>query len=243
MTVVPVPADLLAADAVPAAPSIEELTSPVTAPPFVAGEPLARVVGLVAGPGAPLAGTAMVLLLIVVGVLAVAAVTKALTPGATTRQLSELGVPAAAVVALVLPLVELTVAVAAVAAPRLGALAAVALLAAFSLVLVPVVRSGRAVRCGCLGSLGREPVSARTLARNGLLAAAALPAIGLAGPVAPDLSSVVAATTLTVLALLGLQLAGLHHRIGRLWSVELAGELGRHSEPAPISSSHQPGGS
>jgi uncharacterized membrane protein YphA (DoxX/SURF4 family)/peroxiredoxin len=89
----------------------------------------------------------------------------------------EFGVPAraAATLGVLLPVVELATAVALVPAPtaRWGAVAALALLFAFIAGIANALRHGEAPDCHCFGQLHSAPAGRGTLARNGVLAAAA----------------------------------------------------------------------
>ena len=107
--------------------------------------------------------------------------------------------------------------------------------------LVRALRSGRSVSCGCLGPLSRQPVSATTLARNMVLTSLALMATaaptpsGAWQPVVPAGDVILAIGPALLLAALGAQVLALRSQIGRVWSVELAGEPGgrrtRHPHP------------
>lgn len=113
-------------------------------------------------------------------VLAVAAAAKVHRPGETAQELATIGLRVPRALALALPAAELAVAVALVVAPGWGGVAAFALLAGFTTVLARLVVSGRPVACRCFGGLSTKPVSALTLARNGVLLA--LAAVAATGP-------------------------------------------------------------
>lgn len=179
----------------------------------------------------------LVLLLILVS----AAALKLVRPAAAAGHMADLSLPRPRLLARAVPAVELAVALALVTAPGWGAAAALALLAAFTVVLVRTVRSGRQVSCGCLGALDRgRPVSWRTVGRNAVLmalAAAAVAVPALRWPaVDPDAVAVAAlvAGPAAVVAVVGVQLVAVHHRLGRLWSVRLAGEASRLPNPLPV---------
>ena len=57
--------------------------------------------------------------------------------------------------------------------PRLAAVATGVFLVVYSLAIGRLVMAGSSIRCACGGLLGSEPVSWRTLARNGVLVLAA----------------------------------------------------------------------
>lgn len=172
---------------------------------------------------APVAGLALA------AVFVVAAVTKLADRDGTTEEFANLGLPAPGLLARVVPPAELIVAALLLTRPNVGALTATVALLAFSAVLLAVLRSGRSVSCGCLGSLSDKPVSAATLVRNGALIT--LAALASTGPnpaglalALPAVEVALAAGTAALLGLVGHQVLALRNQIGRLWSVELAGE-------------------
>jgi len=115
---------------------------------------------------------------VLAAVLVVAAFTKIRRPDDVAADFAELGLAWPRLLARVVPALELGCAVLLLAVPEWGGIASFALLAAFTAVLVNVLRSGRVVACRCFGALSEEPVSARTLVRNGgLLALAAVAAL------------------------------------------------------------------
>ena len=167
--------------------------------------------------------------IVLAAVLAVAAGTKLIDRDGTAAEFTALGVPRPALASGVVPPVELAIAGLLLARPALGALLACLLLVAFTVVLVVALRSGRSVTCGCLGPLSRRPISASTLVRNGaLIALAALASTGPDPdgllPILPAIEVVLSAGTTALLAVVGHQLLVVRDQIGRLWSVELAGE-------------------
>lgn len=115
------------------------------------------------------------------GLLGWAAVAKARRRPATTASFQDLRLPAAAALAVVVPVVEAAVAATLVVRPRAGAWPALFLLGAFSIVIVRAVAAGAEAPCACFGSGGDRPVSTGELVRNGVLAALAVLAAG-AGP-------------------------------------------------------------
>jgi hypothetical protein len=79
--------------------------------------------------------------------------------------------------AIVVPVLELFVAIELIAMPLVGAYGALFMLVAFTVVLIGVVRRGVPVACACFGSVSSkpaEPVSWRSLLRNGVLIVLAL---------------------------------------------------------------------
>ena len=169
-------------------------------------------------------GVATMMALALAAVFMVAAVVKAIAPETTAREFRQLGLPASAVLARVVPAFELLVVAALLVMPRLGSALATATLIAFTGVLVVVLRSGRQVSCGCLGSLSSEPISWSTVARNGILLLMAVAAGVSPRLVVPDIESVVAASISVLILVVAVQLFTLHRSIGRIWSVQLAGE-------------------
>jgi hypothetical protein len=97
-----------------------------------------------------------------------------------------LGLPLAAGLSRVIPVLELLVAAVLVAFPAAGAVVAFVLLALFTVVLARAVRAGVSTACTCFGAVSAEPVSGSDLLRNGLLAAAAVAAWGTPAPTAPS---------------------------------------------------------
>ncbi len=171
-----------------------------------------------------LQGVATMMAIGLAAVFTVAAVVKAIAPETTTREFGQLGLPAPAVLARVVPAFELSVVAALLVMPRLGSVLASATLIVFTGVLVVVLRSGRQVSCGCLGSLSSEPISWSTVARNGVLLLMAVTAGMSPRLVVPGIESVVAASMLVLISVVAVQLFTLWRSIGRIWSVQLAGE-------------------
>lgn len=111
-------------------------------------------------------------------------------PEDTFTALSAFGLPPrlAHIGKVLLPIAEVSV-VALVILPatvNIGAIFALGLLTLFSLVIAQQLRRGRHPSCSCFGSLSNDPISSRTLIRNGLLA---LPAVLLTSGVASSLDS------------------------------------------------------
>ena len=157
-------------------------------------------------------------------VFAVAGVAKARSRTTTVGELSALGVPGAAVAATVLPAVELATAIAVLLRPSVGALVAVALLTVFTGFVAVAVARGATVSCGCFGSLSRSPLSWTTVGRNLGLVGIALTAATVDRLARPDLAlTLVVVGTGLVVAVVA-ELARARDRLGRIWSVELAGE-------------------
>lgn len=172
----------------------------------------------------PLGGIASVLAVALATVFAFAAYTKISNPEQTASEFSNLLVPAPTLLARLVPLAELLVAIALVIWPRLGAMFAATLLGAFTTLLVVTVRSGRIVSCGCLGAKSSEPVTMATVARNFVLLAMALAALTVPTLTMPSLASLLVMGSSIVLIAMVVQLVALRQTLGRIWSVQLAGE-------------------
>ncbi len=183
--------------------------------------------------GGPAPGVASIMAVVIATVFVVAAVTKLRSPESTAAEFTRLRLPAGPVLALVLPPLELATAALLLIRPQAGALVATGLLLAFTAVLIATVRSGLVVSCGCLGSISRKPVTPATVARNLVFLVMTSVAASTPSLAVPDLASVMVTATVAVMIVLGLQLMTLRQQLGRLWSVELAGEAGsRTAEPA-----------
>jgi peroxiredoxin len=126
--------------------------------------------------------------MVLVGVFALAGVAKLMNLAGSREAVEGFGVPPrlARSIGTALPFAEIAVAVALLptASARWGAIGAAVLLAAFSAGVARALGQGLAPDCNCFGQVASEPVSARTLVRNGILAALAL-LIAIAGPGSP----------------------------------------------------------
>jgi uncharacterized membrane protein YphA (DoxX/SURF4 family) len=139
-------------------------------------------------------------------------------PAVTARSFAGLGLPAPGPLSVAVPIVELVLAVGLLLVPAIAAALALLLLVAFTVVLASAIRAGKQVGCGCLGSTRNDPVSAVEIVRNGMLAAAAVVALGATEPVMPELGDVIAVTTAAAVALVVLALADVRRTTGGLWS-------------------------
>ncbi len=155
-------------------------------------------------------------------VFVVAAAAKVQRPA--TADVAEFGLPIPRVIATVLPPIEFGVAALLLIRPRFGAVMALVLLLAFTTLIAEAVGNNRSVSCGCLGSLSRRPVGWPTLGRNVALLCMAAFAAATPTLVTPDLVSVLVLVGGATLIALGAQLLELRRTVGRVWSVELAGE-------------------
>ncbi len=102
-------------------------------------------------------------------VFAWAAGAKIATPEETADGFAELGLPRPALLMRVIVGAEVTTALVLLMAPEWGGILAFALLAGFTVYLADLVRSGRPVTCRCFGGANVEPVSSKSLLRNGVL--------------------------------------------------------------------------
>ncbi len=151
------------------------------------------MVGIAFGPAAGF-GYACAFVLAVV--LARAAVLKALRPTDTAAGFAALGVPAAPVVARLVPVAEIGVAVALLAVPRVGGVAGLFMLGTFSVFLARAVKTGVRAGCNCFGQTRGQPVSGVDLVRNVALSGLAVAALLADGPAPLPLT---AASTLAAL--------------------------------------------
>jgi peroxiredoxin/uncharacterized membrane protein YphA (DoxX/SURF4 family) len=150
--------------------------------------------------------------LLLAAVFTVAGAAKLRDRDGTSTTLEQFGLPPgwARPGALLLPLAELVVAVLLLFDPtaRAGAAGAIALLAAFAAAIAVSLSRGESPDCNCFGQVHSEPVSASTLARNGLLALPALLvlAAGDRGAAAGALDGLAGLDTATSLAAAALAL-------------------------------------
>lgn len=173
--------------------------------------------------------TATLSALVLAATLATAAVVKLTSLQKTSDEFAALGLSRSKLLPATVGLAEVGASLALILRPVLGAAAAALLLVAFTGVVTWALASGRQVSCGCFGPLSSEPVSSITVVRNiGLLVLAVLAGMR-PSLVAPDLAATVAITAAALTAVVMVQVAVTAQRLGRLWSVELAGEMSRES--------------
>ena len=152
---------------------------------------------------------------------AVAAAAKVRAPRTTAASFAAFRLPASGALARIVPAVELLVAAALVAVPRAGGVFAVVLLVAFTAVVARAVARRDDVTCGCFGVRSTEPVGPVTVARNALLAGAAVIATTATAPRWPGVAALVTVTGAAGASAVLLALAGLHRSAGRVWSTAL----------------------
>lgn len=175
----------------------------------------------------PMLATAAAVLL--AAILVVAAMTKLGNRRRTEADFAALALPFAGPLAVAVPLVELAVAPALLIRPRVGAIAALALLTSFTVVLARALlvarRRGSTISCSCFGSLSRRPITSATLARNVVLIVLALSAVTTTQLSVPSLATLVSVSLVAMTAVVIGQLLVVRRQLGRIWSVELAGEV------------------
>jgi thiol-disulfide isomerase/thioredoxin len=114
-------------------------------------------------------------------VFTVAAVAKLLDLPASIRTMAGFGVPPrfAGITGKGLPIAELATAIALVIEPwaQWGGVAALALLTLFIAGISNSLAQGRTPDCNCFGQVASEPISSRTIWRNAVLAAIAVPVV------------------------------------------------------------------
>ncbi len=166
---------------------------------------------------------------VLAAVLATAAAVKLTSLRKTADEFAALGLGRSMALPAAIGAAEIGAAVALILRPLLGATVAGMLLVAFTGVVTWALASDKQASCGCFGPLSSEPVSTATVVRNaGLLALAVL--AGMRPSLAPpDLAASVAISVGALTALVLVQAAMTAQRLGRLWSVELAGEMSRES--------------
>ena len=168
--------------------------------------------------------------LVLAVVFAWAAIAKFRTPAETASSFRGLGLPAAATLALVVPLVELGVAAALLVTPAPAAWVALALLLGFSVVIARAVAAGSTVTCACFGAAAGKgddarPVSVVELVRNAALGALAIVASGAhPGTVRTSRPAVVIVTVLVALSRVAFAAVDLRRDGGHVFSTPLAGE-------------------
>ena len=108
---------------------------------------------------------------VLAGTFTVAAILKFRDPATTRRSLADFGLPSPRLLAVAVPVTELTTALLLVADRRVGGPCAVALLVAFTTLIAGRLVSGRQDSCGCFGAWSSRPLSWRDPVRNGILTA------------------------------------------------------------------------
>ncbi len=166
---------------------------------------------------------------VLAAVLGAAAAVKFTSLSDTADDFSALGVGRSRALPLVVAVAEAVTALALIIRPPLGAVLAAGLLVAFTAVVTWALAAERHVSCGCFGPLSREPVSSVTVLRNGVLLMLALLAGGQADLRLPDLAAAMTVSVAAMMAVVVTQAVTTGRRLGRLWSVELAGEASSRS--------------
>lgn len=187
-----------------------------------------------------LSGGATVAAVVLAIVFAMSAWAKLREPSQTVATFRGLGLPLPHLLARLVPLVEIAVAIAILALPRPAGAATVVLLIAFTAVLVPQLGRPDPVACGCFGSMASHPVSVVEIARNSLLATAAvLVSLGAGGSnwFSPRLPDLVTGSAVVLLGAIALQLLALRRDVGPIFGADLAGEISSPTHAPPIHSS------
>lgn len=131
------------------------------------------------------AGVGYTCAVLVALVLVVAAITKARSPAPTARAFRRQGLPAPALLARAIPVIELATAIALVLVPTVGAAVALILLGAFTAFLVVQVRRGSEAPCACFGASRPGPISWADIAGNAFLIVASAVALLADTPTRP----------------------------------------------------------
>jgi hypothetical protein len=160
---------------------------------------------------------------LVAAVLTWAGVAKLRRPSRTAQGFVRLGVPAARVAAVGVPIVEIAVAVLLVLRPPVGAVAAVVVLAGLTAFAASRIARGLEVACGCFGGGREEPLTVAVPVRNILLMAAAAVAITApaTGPVLPPPEAVIVVGAAAAIGAVAVALVELRVTTGRVWDNRL----------------------
>lgn len=162
-------------------------------------------------------------------VLGTAAVVKLTSLRTTADEFAALGLRRSRVLPALVGLTEVGAASAVILRPPMGAVLAGVLLVAFTGVVTWALANDRQVSCGCFGPLSKEPVSSATVVRNIVLLGLSVLAGTRPNLIRPDLAATVAISAAALTAVVLAQAAMTAQRLGRLWSVEMAGEMPRES--------------
>lgn len=139
---------------------------------------------------APLAGLPYAGAVALAVVFAGAGVAKLARRQATSRAFTALGLASPRVLAVGVPVLELTLAVALVVIPSWAGVVSLAVLAGFSTFVVSALRRGDGVGCGCFGSAQPQPMGGSEVLRNALLALLAALAATSTGPQVPSQAAI-----------------------------------------------------
>lgn len=162
-------------------------------------------------------------------VFAWAAVAKVRHRATTIASFRGLGLPAPALLATAVPVLEAVLAVGLVLVPAPAAFGALVLVLSFSIVIGRAVAAGSTVGCACFGGTEDRPVSVLELVRNAALAGLAVVASGAGAGDAlwPSLPAIVIVSVLVALARVALAAAELRQDGGHVFSTPLPGEAAR----------------
>lgn len=169
-------------------------------------------------------GLASLLAVTLAATLIIAAAAKVRDPARTTGDFTALGLPSPAVLARLVPAVEIAVAIALLVVPGWGAVAAFSLFVLFTALLISLVRSGQPIACSCFGAISDEPVSWVEVARNVVLLAAAAAVVPIERLSVPGFAAVVAFSAAAVIGGVIVQAVAFKRDVGAFWSTHLSGE-------------------
>lgn len=173
--------------------------------------------------------TATLSAVVLAAVLATAAAVKLTSLRKTADEFAALGLGRSMALPAVVGAAEMGASVALMMRPVIGATVAGLLLVAFTGFVTWALATDKQAGCGCFGPLSSGPVSKATVVRNAGLLALAVMAGMRPGLATPDLAASVAISVAALTAVVVVQAAMTGQRLGRLWSVELAGEMSRES--------------
>lgn len=156
-------------------------------------------------------GIGYVAAVVVAAVFAISAIGKLRDPGGTASDFEALGVPRARVMALFVPVAELSIVALLLIVPPAGALGALVTLAFFTAFLVGRLRAGVHAPCACFGSTRRDPLSWVEITRNIGLTLLAAVALATDRPQRSTPAEIAVVLAVVAASLLGLRLA--RHRV------------------------------
>jgi len=154
----------------------------------------------------------------------VAAVSKLFALDRVVADFVGLGLPRSSMLVVLVVAVESVAAAALLLRPRIGAAMAALMLVVFTAVVARALATGRSVSCGCFGPLSQDQLTSATLARNAALLMLAVLAGLREALVWPAMAALITVSLAAVMAAVGVQLLTMNRQLGRIWSVELAGE-------------------
>jgi len=139
-------------------------------------------------------GILSLMALVLAAVFIAAAVSKLRDRSGTVATMTSFKLPVPAVMAVLVPVLELGIAVGLLVSPSLGALGAVTLLIFFTTFLLLQLRLGVRTPCRCFGSAAQHPLSIADITRNLGLIALGMPIVTLLSRTTPAVLDFVAVT-------------------------------------------------